>query len=560
MSLNLATAAFFTALVEFALGMGLLILWLREGRRYLACWSAGFIAFGFGSLLISARNQIPDFFSIIVANFSTTLSSALLYVGICLFFGRRHSWLPWVVLGLEAAGLAYYTYVAYDTSARVYVYSVSQALIVLVTLQALFMVGRERAGRSNPEVVIVTVLLLAVHLARIAGTPFFPLPQDFMSSGNFQTLLSFGLLMIHASYALALGNMHASGLNAELSAALAEAKVKERQKIEILSYIGHDLRAPLATISGYSEILLADVHEKQRRMLLAIQRIVKYQMDLTDELLEYAKVELRPLTIQSITTDFPDLLRNISDYATILCRQKNNQFIFQSSGQIPRKIDIDEKRLQQVLLNLISNAAKFTHHGRVVLSIKVEPLKDTWVLFCSVSDTGVGIDLSRQADVFSAFQHINSVKGGTGLGLFIAHRIVSAMGSTLRVASLPGQGSEFSFELSVPVLDASDLEWSAAIQQDDGCVLSPKKFIIAKDAMPDDKALDELSDLAAHGQFTDIEYWIECHAQGAAHAAFAAHLYELLELFDFSAIRALALSCRNQKAAGRPNAQENSSK
>src|SRR5690606_14425639 len=128
MDLNLATAAFITALVEFALGVSMLILWLREGRRYLAYWSSGFIAFGFGSLLISMRNEIPDFLSIIVANFGTTLSSALLYVGICLFFGRRHSWLPWVVLALEAAWLAYYTYVAYDTSARVYVYSVSQAL------------------------------------------------------------------------------------------------------------------------------------------------------------------------------------------------------------------------------------------------------------------------------------------------------------------------------------------------------------------------------------------------------------------------------------------------
>ena len=560
MDLNLATAAFITALVEFALGVSMLILWLREGRRYLAYWSSGFIAFGFGSLLISMRNEIPDFLSIIVANFGTTLSSALLYVGICLFFGRRHSWLPWVVLALEAAWLAYYTYVAYDTSARVYVYSVSQALIVLVTLQALFMVSRERAGRSNPEVVIVTVLLLAVHLARIAGTPFFPLPRDFMNSGNFQTLLSFGLLMVHASYALALGNMHASGLNAELSAALAEAKIKERQKIEVLSYIGHDLRAPLATINGYSELLLADVSERGHRLLLSIQRIVKYQVDLIDELLEYAKVELRPLAIRSTATDLPGLLRNISDYATTLCRQQNNQFIFQPSGRIPRQIDIDGKRLQQVLLNLISNAAKFTHHGRVVLSIRAELLGETSTLYFSVSDTGIGIDLNQQVDIFSAFQHINAVKGGTGLGLFIAHRIVSAMGGSLRVASLPGQGSTFSFELSVPVLEMSDFEWPAVAQQDGALVAPPTEFIFLEDALPDHQALDELADMASHGQFTDIECWIERHAQGAAHAAFAAHLYELLELFDFSAIRALALSCRNQKAAGRPNAQENSSK
>ena len=560
MNLNMGTAAFFTALVEFALGVGMLILWLREGRRYLAYWSSGFMAFGLGSLLISARNKLPDFFSIIVANFGTTLSSALLYVGICLFFGRRRSRVPWVVLALEAAWLAYYTYVAYDTSARVYVYSVSQALIVLVTLQALFMVGRERAGRSNPEVVIVTLLLLAVHLARIAGTPFFPLPRDFMISGNFQTLLSFGLMMIHASYALALGNMHASALNAELSAALIETKIKERQKIEVLSYIGHDLRAPLATISGYSELLLADAHEKQHRLLRTIQRSVKYQMDLIDELLEYAKAELRPLEIQPTATDLPSLLRDISDYATALCRQQSNQFIFQPSGRIPRQIDIDGKRLQQVLLNLISNAAKFTHDGRVTLSIRAELLGETSTLYFSVSDTGIGIDLNQQVDIFSAFQHINAVKGGTGLGLFIAHRIVSAMGKSLRVASLPGQGSTFSFELSAPVLDASIFEWPAVTQQDAGLVPWPPKSIIPSSALPENQALDELADLAFYGQFTDIERWIQRHAQGAVHASFAARLYELLERFDFSAIRALALRGQSQKNAGRPNAQEGGSK
>lgn len=86
--------------------------------------------------------------------------------------------------------------------------------------------------------------------------------------------------------------MQTSALNAELNAALTDVKAKDRQKVEVLGYVGHDLRAPLATISGYSALLLAGAHER-RKVVQTIQRSVKYQLDLIDELLEYAKGELR---------------------------------------------------------------------------------------------------------------------------------------------------------------------------------------------------------------------------------------------------------------------------
>lgn len=548
MNLSLGTAAFFTALVEFALGISVLILWLREGRKYLAYWCAGFLAFGLGSLLISARNKLPDFFTIILANLGTTLSSILLYAGICLFFGQRRSWGPWAVLVLEAAWLFHYTYIAYDTTARVYVYSVAQALIVLCTLWTLFVVGRERAGKSNPEVVIVTLLLLGVHLARIAGTPYFPLPQDFLVSGNFQTLLSFGLMMVHASYALALGNMHASALNADLSAALADAKIKERQKVEVLSYIGHDLRAPLATISGYSELLFSDAKPNQHQLLRTIQRSVKYQMDLIEELLEYGKAELRPLEIQPVTIDLPGLLQDISDHALALCRQQDNQFVFQPSGSSPRYIEIDGKRLQQVLLNLIANAAKFTQNGRVTLFTRFEVEENICTLYFSVSDTGEGIDLSQTTDIFSAFQHTHAAHGGSGLGLFIAQRIVSAMGESLRVASTPGQGSTFSFEFSAPVLDGSIFEWTDVLQKNKKTSFPAlrEKIVIQKNGMPKSEALDELAELALYGQFTDIERWIARHAQNPNYDPLVVHLGALLERFEFSEIRVLALRAQGK--------------
>ncbi|WP_354448927.1 sensor histidine kinase [Ottowia thiooxydans] len=332
----------------------------------------------------------------------------------------------------------------------------------------------------------------------------------------------------------------------DLSAALTDAKTKDRQKVEVLGYIGHDLRAPLATISGYSALLLANADEKQHKILETIQRSVKYQLDLIDELLEYAKAELQPLTVQPGTTDLPRLLDEISEYAIALCSQQSNRFSYRPSDRLPRQVILDGKRLQQVLLNLLSNAAKFTRDGVVTLSVTAQSQDKTCALHFAVSDTGIGIDLNKNADIFGAFQHIQSASGSTGLGLFIAQRIVSAMGGTLSVTSIAEQGTTFSFVLSAPIVDPSDSNWSSARQRQIDPPARRGENSQYSGAELDDQALDELATLALLGRLTDIERWIELHSEGSAPTPFMTHLRGLLEQFDFTAIEELALTSRGQ--------------
>lgn len=335
--------------------------------------------------------------------------------------------------------------------------------------------------------------------------------------------------------------MRTSAMNKDLSAALTDAQAKDRQKVEVLGYVGHDLRAPLATISGYSELLLDAAPEEQHKLLQTIQRSVKYQLGLIDELLEYAKAELQPLAVQPASTDLIELLGDISEYATALCSQQNNRFRYECPERLPRQVHLDGKRLQQVLLNLVSNAAKFTRDGMVTLSITAKPEGEACVLHFSVSDTGIGIELNQGVDIFGAFQQIQAASGSTGLGLFIAQRIVSGMGGSLRVASASGQGSTFSFELSAPIIGARDSAWSAVKPREMAAIGPSTKLAVPRSAMPAAQALDELATLALHGRFTDIELWIERHANQASHAPFSALLHELLERFDFAGIQALAL-------------------
>jgi len=115
------------------------------------------------------------------------------------------------------------------------------------------------------------------------------------------------------------------------------------------------------------------------------------------------------------------------------------------------------------------------------------------------------------------------------------------MGSTLRVSSTLGEGSTFSFALSVPAIRDSDSNWSVVPQSEARYGELPQDPVLTGQALPEELALNELANLAQHGRLTDIENWIECHCQEAAHAPFVALLNRMLDQFDFSGIQALAL-------------------
>jgi len=344
--------------------------------------------------------------------------------------------------------------------------------------------------------------------------------------------------------------MVTSALNADLSTALSDAQTKERQKVEVLGYIGHDLRAPLATIKGYSEMLLTESPEKQQGLVKTIQRSVKYQLDLIDELLEYAKSELQPLAVRPAPIDLQALLDDIADYAISLCSQQHNHFHCHITGTLPGRMAMDGKRLQQVLLNLVSNAAKFTRDGVVTLSVNARHAGEFCELHISVSDTGIGIDLAQKPDIFDAFQQIQTEGGSTGLGLFISQRILMAMGASLDVSSAAGQGTTFSFALSVPVMEGAG-ETPGSRPASPAPRHRTAAAPVAAMATPADAALDELAELALHGRLTDIEGWIGRHTDHSVHAQFTAQLLDRLEQFDFAGIHKLALQSRRGTSSTR---------
>ncbi|VBB16656.1 sensor histidine kinase [Burkholderia stabilis] len=334
-----------------------------------------------------------------------------------------------------------------------------------------------------------------------------------------------------------------------LNDALQQVRTHMQQKIETLGYVSHDLRAPLSTINGYAKLLLQSATRGQARLIRSIDRSIRYQLALIDELLAYTKAELQPLGVAPDTTDLPALLDDIGHYALALCAQQDNRFVYRPATPLPRTVAIDGMRLQQVLLNLLSNASKFTRDGTVTLSVHAAREGDAWRLLFEVADTGIGIDIAGTGDIFRAYQQVQAVNGGTGLGLFIAQRIVAAMGGELAVSSRPGAGTSFSFPVVAPAIGHALVPVSELVRRFQPADDTEPEIAAPSLHGPSDDALDELIVLAGEGRLTDIEEWLGQFANEPGHAAFVQDVRNHLDTLDLPAIGKLAESLQRARAA-----------
>ncbi|MDN5873548.1 MAG: HAMP domain-containing histidine kinase [Sinobacteraceae bacterium] len=284
-------------------------------------------------------------------------------------------------------------------------------------------------------------------------------------------------------------------------------RARARRQTEALGYISHDLRAPAATIRGYVDLLRPSVAADQESHLQAIQRSTDQQISLIDELLDYARQELKPLSIHAAPMDVEPFIASLLEQGRALCVQSGSLFTITADSALPASVSADARRLSQVLLNLISNAAAFTREGRVTLSVSCTCEGTGSLLHFAVQDDGPGIPVSRHAHVFDAFEQDLPRDGSIGLGLHIAHGIVHNMGGVLQLESSPGTGARFSFFLRVPVLSTetfrpahdTGIEAAALLPSEIALILVPPSI---------QSALGDLAQYAKSGEITSIEHWL----------------------------------------------------
>jgi PAS domain S-box-containing protein len=244
---------------------------------------------------------------------------------------------------------------------------------------------------------------------------------------------------------------------AKLELALEGALQASKSKDAFLASMSHELRTPLNAILGFAEMLMENADDEGYTAIVPdlkkIHLAGKHLLDLINDILDLAKIESGTMKLDLTEFSLVDLLDKIKTLAVPLAKQNGNELIFEADGE-PGRIRADEKRVRQVLLNLLSNACKFTDKGRITLRARREAGDGEWVVF-SVSDTGIGMSAEGMQKLFQPFYQVDSSttrkRGGTGLGLAITRTFCEMMGGSIRVDSEPGKGSTFTVRLPAVV-------------------------------------------------------------------------------------------------------------
>ncbi|CAM3753686.1 PAS domain S-box protein [Sphingobacterium prati] len=250
----------------------------------------------------------------------------------------------------------------------------------------------------------------------------------------------------------------------ELEKAKILAEQASAAKSEFLANMSHEIRTPLNGIVGFTDLLTrTSLDHTQREYLGMVEQSTSLLLGIINDILDFSKIEAGKLDLDIEQTQLYELVIQLNKFFNIQIQAKGLAFHLNIASDVPSYIWTDALRIKQVLMNLLSNATKFTQKGKIVLNISVISREaENAVLRFSVQDTGIGIKEDKQAKIFEAFSQEDTSMtkryGGTGLGLTISNRLLKMMGSELKLESTVGIGSHFFFDIHLRAVWGMD-EW-----------------------------------------------------------------------------------------------------